>query len=78
MILTSMGHWIELMKVGTSAETVFKVVEEYYGNKKAALLRSKYLKLSQRDQKEFVTSQAIELIQNQAPCLNMDRKKKKP
>ena len=35
MILTSMGHWIELMKVDTSAEKVFQVAEQEFGYEKA-------------------------------------------
>jgi hypothetical protein len=28
MILTSMGHWVELMKIDTSAQKVFEVAEK--------------------------------------------------
>ena len=42
MILTSMGHWIELMKVDTSAEKVFQVAEQEFGYAKAAEMRQKY------------------------------------
>ena len=31
MILTSMGHWIELMKIDTSAEKLFDYIEKEYG-----------------------------------------------
>ena len=42
MILTSMGHWIELMKVDTSAEKVFQVAEQEFGYEKAAKMREEY------------------------------------
>lgn len=31
MILTSMGHWIELMKIDPSEKKFFEVAERYYG-----------------------------------------------
>lgn len=34
-ILTSMGHWVELMKVDTSAQKLFDVAEQEFGKEKA-------------------------------------------
>lgn len=31
MILTSMGHWIELMKIDTSDKKLFEIAEKQYG-----------------------------------------------
>lgn len=31
MILTSMGHWIELMKIDTSEKKIFEVAAREYG-----------------------------------------------
>ncbi len=39
MILTSMGHWVELMKIDTSAEKVFEVAEKEFGKQKATEMR---------------------------------------
>ena len=51
MILTSMGHWIELMKVDTSAEKVFQVAEQEFGYEKAAKMREEYGAMNESMQK---------------------------
>jgi hypothetical protein len=36
MMLTSMGHWVELMRIDTSAKKIFEVAEREYGFERAA------------------------------------------
>ena len=40
MILTSMGHWVELMKIDTSADKIFEVAEMEFGAEKAKMMRA--------------------------------------
>jgi len=42
MILTSMGHWVELMKIDTSADKIFEVAEMEYGLEKANMMRAEW------------------------------------
>jgi hypothetical protein len=48
MILTSMGHWVELMKIDTTAEKVFEVAEREFGAVKAAQMRNEYAAMDER------------------------------
>jgi hypothetical protein len=74
MILTSMGHWIELMKIDTSAEKVFEVAQQEFGVEEAAKMRQKWEGMNEKDQKAYISSNAMEFVKNQAPCSNMNRK----
>ena len=42
LLLTSMGHWIELLKIDTSETTFFKVARETFGDEYAASLQVQY------------------------------------
>lgn len=42
MILTSMGHWIELMKIDTSEKKLFEVAENMFGKAEASKMREEY------------------------------------
>lgn len=46
MILTSMGHWIQLMKIDTSANKLFDYVENEYGEEQAEKMKSYYNQLN--------------------------------
>ena len=74
MILSSMGHWVELMKIDTSADKIFQVAEMEYGVEKANKMRAEWSNLGEVEQKEYVTKNAVEFVRNQAPCSNMNRK----
>ena len=42
LLLTSMGHWIELLKIDTSDTTFFKVARETFGDAYANDLQIQY------------------------------------
>lgn len=42
MILTSMGHWVELMKIDTSEKKLFEVAENMYGASEVKKMRAEY------------------------------------
>ncbi len=46
MILTSMGHWIELMKVDTSEKKLFEVAEQNFGAAYAQQMKMEYASLN--------------------------------
>jgi hypothetical protein len=73
-ILTSMGHWIELMKVDTSEKKLFEVAEREYGAAYAANMRNEYASMDAQSQQAYIRSNAVTFIQNQAPCSNMNKK----
>jgi hypothetical protein len=74
MILTSMGHWIELMKVDTSEKKLFEVAEQNFGVAYAQQMKMEYASLDTNEQKAWVSKNAVNFVQNQAPCSNMSRK----
>ena len=39
MLITSMSHWIELMKIDTSEEKLFEIAEREYGEKESIKMR---------------------------------------
>lgn len=39
-LLTSMGHWIELMKIDTSEQKLFEVAEKEYGKQYVAQMKA--------------------------------------
>lgn len=57
-ILTSMGHWIELMKIDTSAEKVFEVAEREFGAAKAAEMRQEWAVMDLQAQKVYTQKNA--------------------
>lgn len=42
MILTSMGHWIELMKIDTSEKKLFEVAQKEYGAAEVNRMKAEY------------------------------------
>ena len=76
MILTSMGHWIELMKVDTSEKKLFEVAEQNFGAGYASQMKMEYASLDVGQQKEWVSKNAVKFVQNQAPCSNISKKMK--
>ena len=53
-ILTSMGHWMDLMKVEVSPEKIFQKAEDLYSSAKAAEMKEKYNQMNEFQQKEFI------------------------
>jgi hypothetical protein len=76
MILTSMGHWIELMKVDTSEKKLFEVAEQNFGVAYAQQMKMEYASLDTNQQQAWVSKNAVSFVQNQAPCSNMSKKMK--
>ena len=74
MLLTSMGHWIELMKIDTSEKKLFEIAERQYGMQKATQMRNEYAQMDFNMQKAYIQKNAVEFVQNQAPCSNMSKK----
>jgi len=54
MILTSMGHWVELMKIDTSAHKLFEVAEKEYGLAYANNMKAEYDNMDLNLQQEYV------------------------
>ena len=73
-ILTSMGHWIELMKIDPSEKKLFEVAEREYGGLFAARMRQEYNSLSESNRAQYRSTNATNFVQNQAPCSNTFRK----
>jgi hypothetical protein len=74
MILTSMGHWVEIMKIDTSEKKLFEVAEREFGAIEATKMRAEYMNMGMQEQQSYVASKAREFVKNQAPCSNMNRK----
>ena len=73
-ILTSMGHWIELMKIDTSDKKLFEIAERQYGMEQANQMRMEYEQMDFSAQKAYVSKNAVQFVQNSAPCNNMASK----
>lgn len=69
-ILTSMGHWIELMKIDTTEENLFATAETIYGAAYASQVRSEYSSLNAQDKVGYLSTASINYIQNQSPGSN--------
>lgn len=50
-LLTSMGHWIELMKIDTSEHKLFEVAEKQYGVEYANQMKSQYAQMDIQQQR---------------------------
>lgn len=50
-LLTSMGHWIELMKIDTSEHKLFEVAEKQYGSEYAEQMKYQYAQIDEQGQK---------------------------
>lgn len=69
-ILASMGHWIELMKIDTSAEKLLSVAEREYGSEKASYMRNVMSSMSESEETVYRQETAQLFIQSQAPGMN--------
>ena len=58
-LLTSMGHWIELMKIDTSEKKLFEIAEREYGAEKAAQMRSEYEQMDFTSQRNYISKNAV-------------------
>eukprot|EP00919_Chromeraceae_sp_WS-2016_P016058 GHVR01038254.1.p1 GENE.GHVR01038254.1~~GHVR01038254.1.p1 ORF type:complete len:134 (+),score=10.20 GHVR01038254.1:1089-1490(+) len=67
-MLTSMAHWVELMKIDTSEKKLFEIAEKQYGAVYAQNMKKEYENLDVGQQKAYISSNAINFVQNQAPC----------
>ena len=74
MILTSMGHWIELMKIDPSEKKLFEVAQREYGAQYAQQMQNEYNQLNEAAKAQYRWTNATNFVQNQAPCSNMNRK----
>ena len=67
-LLTSCGHWIELVKLHVSEDTLFKVAREGYG---AAYCQRVKVELdncsSKAERKQVCQKQAARMVQSAAP-----------
>lgn len=69
-----MGHWVELMKIDTSEKKLFEIAEREYGQAYAQQMKMEYASMDVTAQKSYIRSQAVNFVQNQAPCSNMNQK----
>lgn len=74
-LLTSVGHWVELM-IDKSEQKLFDVVSRNYGMEAYERMRSESCKLSGQELSCYIKEQSVLLIQSQAPCMNLNFKKK--
>ena len=63
------------MKVDTSDKKLFEIAQREYGKAYAEDMRMQYSNMDVQAQRSYVQSQAVNFIQNQAPCKNMTKKK---
>jgi hypothetical protein len=49
-----MGHWVELMKIDTSAKKLFEVAEKEYGEVYAKQMKDEYESMDTYKQQEYV------------------------
>lgn len=50
-IITSMGHWIELMKIDTTEQQLFDATEELYGKEESKKIKREYGGLKSKQEK---------------------------
>ena len=73
-LLTSMTHWVELMKIDTSEKKLFEIAEREYGAQYAQQMKMEYASMNAMEQRSYVSKNAVNFVQNQAPCKNMAQK----
>lgn len=73
-MITSMTHWVQLMQIDTSDKKMFEFAEREYGAEKVTQMKMEYASLNAMEQKSYVSRNAVEFVQNQAPCTNMYKK----
>lgn len=67
-LLTSMSHWVEVMKVDTSEKKLFEIAKEEYGEDTFNKIQKEYEELSDNQKEAYRAKKAAEFIQTQAPC----------
>jgi len=68
-LLASMGHWMALTNVNTSAESVFRVANARYGAAEAASFCTEYRACAtDADRQRVVQARASNYIQSSTPC----------
>ncbi|KRX04803.1 hypothetical protein PPERSA_06437 [Pseudocohnilembus persalinus] len=72
-ILTSMGHWIELMKLETSEQKLFDIAERDYGKQYAENLKQEYDQ--SENKQDYLSKKAVKFVQQSAPSRNKKTKK---
>ena len=65
-LLTSMGHWIELMKIDTSEKKLFEVAEKTYGVNRATEMKMEYAQLNPMEQQAYLSKNSTTMV----PCSN--------
>ena len=68
-LLTSAGHWVELMKLDTTADAVFQMAEARYGSAKCSEMRSEWTSAATPEAQEmYLQSKCQMFVQNTSPC----------
>merc|ERR550537_1420207 len=69
-LLTSMTHWVELIKINASQDRVFEVMRKGMGVERAAMFQQRCEELScdTAAQSEWISQNARECVQTAAPC----------
>jgi hypothetical protein len=62
------------MKIDTSEKKLFEVAEKQYGAQYAQQMKYEYAQMGAMEQKAYISSNAVNFVQNQAPCSNMMNK----
>lgn len=73
-LLTSMGHWIELVKVDTSEQKLFEMAQKQYGATEVMNMQQQMAGMGAQEKYAYVQSQAQMYVQSSAPCNNIATK----
>lgn len=65
------------MKIDTSEHKLFEVAEKQYGAQYAQQMRSEWSQMDTVSQKAYVQMNAVNFVQNSAPCQNQAYKEMK-
>ncbi len=76
MILASMGHWCELIKVKASEEQLLKVMEAEYGSEMKKSFFNTLQNYRGQERFDFIESNAQRMVQESTPGMNFKRKMK--
>ena len=70
-ILTSMGHWIELMKIDSSSQKLFETAERLYGQSELNRIKLEYGSLKTvQEQIAYTSKKTMMYVQEQSPGTN--------
>ena len=67
-LLTSMTHWVELMRIDTSEKKLFELAKEEYGEEMFKEMKMEYDGLNDVQQRSYISEKAAYFVKNQAPC----------